>query len=62
MKPLRIEMTDELIRAYGLDKRMTRMEIEEEFIENVDFTIFHADDYIDVLKNCTPENKELYSD
>jgi hypothetical protein len=38
------------------------MSIEPEFIEAVDFTVFHSDDYIDVLKNCTPENKEFYAD
>ena len=62
MKPMRVRMTDELIKRYGLDKSMKFMDIEEEFIENVDFTVFHSDDYIDILKNCTPDNKELYTD
>jgi len=38
------------------------MHVEQEFIENVDFTVFHSDDYVDVLKNLTPENKDLYAD
>jgi histone deacetylase 1/2 len=62
MKPFRVRMTNELICAYGLDKQMKRMEIEQEYIENVDFTLFHSDDYIDVLKNITLENKDLYAD
>ena len=41
---------------------MKDMHVEPEFIENVDFTIFHSDDYVDVLKNVTPENKDLYAD
>lgn len=62
MKPLRVRMTDELIRAYGLDKQMKTMDIEPEFIENVDFTLFHSDDYVDVLKTVTPENKDIFTD
>ena len=62
MKPFRVKMADELIRAYGMDQDMKPLHIEPEFIESVDFTIFHSDDYIDVLKNLTPENKDLYAD
>jgi histone deacetylase 1/2 len=28
MKPFRVRMTDEMIRSYGMDKLMTRMEVE----------------------------------
>ncbi len=62
MKPFRVRMTDEMIRAYEMDKKMTRMHIEQEFIEGVDFSVFHSDDYVDVLKNLTLENRELYAD
>jgi acetoin utilization deacetylase AcuC-like enzyme len=62
MKPFRVRMTNEMIRAYGMDKMMKPMEIDPDFIDNVDFTLFHSDDYIDVLKNLTPENKDLYAD
>ena len=62
MKPFRIRMTDEMIKAYGMDKSLIPMEIEQEFIKNVDFTIFHSDDYVDVLKNLTPEKRDLYAD
>ena len=41
---------------------MKRMEVEPEFIENVDFTVYHSDDYVDVLKNLTLDNKDLYAD
>ena len=62
MKPLRVRMTDEMIKIYELDKHMKTMDIQLEFIENVDFTLFHSDDYVDVLKNLTPENKDLFAD
>jgi histone deacetylase 1/2 len=62
MKPFRVRMTDQMIRAYGMDDKMKPMHIEPEFIENVDFTVFHSDDYVDILKTLTPENKELYAD
>lgn len=62
MKPFRVRMTDEMIRAYEMDKLMKKMEVEPEFIENVDFTVYHSDDYIDVLKNLTLENRDLYAD
>eukprot|EP00347_Sterkiella_histriomuscorum_P011199 403373368 len=62
MKPFRVRMTDEMIRSYGMDKQMKRMEVEPEFIENVDFTVYHSDDYVDVLKNLTLDNRDLYAD
>lgn len=62
MKPFRVRMTNEMIQAYGMDKMMKRMHVEPEFIENVDFSVYHSDDYVDVLKNLTLENKDLYAD
>lgn len=62
MKPFRVKMTDELIKAYGMDTLMKPLVVEPEFIENVDFTVFHSDDYVDVLKCLTPENKDLFAD
>ena len=62
MKPFRVKMTDEMIKAYGMHEKMKRMHVEPEFIENVDFTVFHSDDYVDVLKNLTPEDKDKYAD
>lgn len=62
MKPLRVRMTDHLIRAYELEKYMKAMDIEPEYIESVDFSLFHSDDYVDLLKTITPETKDLYAD
>jgi hypothetical protein len=62
MKPFRVKMTDELIKAYGIDEKMKRMHVEQDFIDNVDFTVFHSDDYVDVLKNLVPEDKDKYAD
>ena len=62
MKPFRVKMTNEMIKAYGMDKMMKPMEIDQSFIETVDFTLFHSDDYIDILKTLNPENRELYAD
>lgn len=62
MKPFRVKMTDEMIKAYGMDEKMKRMHVEQDFIDNVDFTVFHSDDYVDVLKNLVPEDKDKYAD
>ena len=55
-------MTHELIKSYKLLDHMTPIQLEDGFKESVDFTTFHADDYVDILKNCTQETKDLYSD
>ena len=49
IKPLRIKMTDTLIKEYKMDQRMKTLEIDEDFIEATDLTLFHSDDYIDCL-------------
>lgn len=49
MKPFRVRMTNELIKAYGMDSMMKPMDVDRDFVQNVDFTLFHSDDYIDVL-------------
>ena len=41
---------------------MIPMELDQSFIESVDFTLFHSDDYIDILKTLNTENKELFAD
>ena len=50
MKPLRIKMTDTLIKEYEMDKQMDNLKIDEKYISQVDFTLFHSDDYVDCLK------------
>jgi len=41
---------------------MKKMSVEPEYVDNVDFSVFHSDDYVDTLKILTPENKDLYTD
>eukprot|EP01068_Selenidium_serpulae_P010080 Selendium_serpulae@DN5385_c0_g1_i10.p1 len=60
MKPHRIRMTDELMSCYGLQGFMDRM-IPRPIVDEV-FTRFHADDYIDFLKNVTIENQLDHAD
>ena len=50
IKPLRIKMTDTLIREYGMDKHMENLKVDEEYVSEVDFTLFHSDDYVDCLR------------
>ena len=53
-------MTDTLIKEYNMDKAMENLKIDEEYVAGVDFTLFHSDDYVDCLKQITPDQKELY--
>ena len=74
MKPFRVAMTNELVKNYGLydklDIYVFYMELKDNDFcdnhinENIDRIMvkFHSDDYIDLIKNVTPENKNLYSD
>jgi hypothetical protein len=74
MKPFRVAMTNELVKNYGLydklDIYVFYMELKDNDFcdnhinENIDRIMvkFHSDDYIDLIKNVTPENKSLYSD
>ena len=58
MKPLRMKITHEMLRAYEVLPKLKRMipEEHEEFVKKIDFTKFHTDEYIDFLMNVTPEN------
>ena len=62
MKPLRIKMTDTLIREYDLLSKMEQIGIDQEYIQNVDLSNFHSDDYVDCLRNITVEHKDMYAD
>ena len=53
MKPLRVKMTDSLIKEYSLHEKMDNVQIDEDFISEVDFTLFHSDDYVDCLKQVS---------
>ena len=58
MKPFRIKMTDSLVKSYGLDQKMDKLTVDEEFVESVDLTKFHSDDYVDCLRSMTIANKD----
>lgn len=62
MKPFRVKMTDALIKSYGLHEKLENIEVDEDFIENVDLTKFHSDDYIDCLRNISIAKKHDYID
>ncbi len=62
MKPFRIKMTDSLIKSYDMHKKMEQIEVDEEFIHNVDLTKFHSDDYVDCLRSMSIANREKYLD
>lgn len=55
-------MTDTLVKSYDMDKKMEKIAVEEEFINNVDLTKFHSDDYIDCLRNISIADRERYLD
>ncbi len=74
MKPFRVAMTNDLVRNYGLYPKLDIFVIVELLKDN-DFaseylkeeketllTKFHSDDYIDLIKNVTLENKFQYQD
>ncbi len=50
LKPLRLGLTHELIKAYGLFSLPSANLIESENASEEDLLLFHAKDYIDVLK------------
>ena len=58
MKPLRMKITHEMLKAYEVLPKLKRIipEDHEEFVKKKDFTKFHTDEYIDFLMNVTPEN------
>lgn len=60
MKPLRIKMTDTLIRKYDMLSKMDQISVDRDFIEQVDLSNFHSDDYVDCLKTISVEHKERY--
>ena len=62
MKPHRMRMADSLIRSYGLDKHMDPMNLTPEYLEDFDLTKFHSDDYVDFLRNVTPDTIARHSD
>lgn len=62
MKPHRAKMANSMIKSYGMDEMMQCMEVEPYYTQEIDLTKFHSDDYIDFLREITPENVAKYSD
>jgi len=62
MKPLRDVMTNELVQKYGLYPKMKIYNKDFINMTEEDFTVFHSSEYIEVIKNVTPENRSLYED
>ncbi len=58
MKPLRVKMTHELVKNYGLLSKMDMMqpELHTEIINSIDFTKFHSDEYVDFLSRVNVDN------
>jgi histone deacetylase 1/2 len=58
MKPLRMKITHEMLKAYEILPKFNRIIPEDypEFVNKIDFTNFHSDEYISFLMTVTPEN------
>ena len=53
-------MTDTLVKEYKMDKEMDNLKVDEDYVAGVDFTLFHSDDYVDCLKQVTPDLKDRF--
>ena len=62
MKPFRIRMTHELIRSYDLLDYMVDIDLPDGYFDQIDMSSFHSDDYIELLKNISPETQTDYKD
>lgn len=67
MRPFRVTMTQELVQAYKMTPYLDYFDntiCESFYKDGFDkvLTKFHSDDYIDLIKQVTPENKQDYSD
>lgn len=58
MKPFRMKITHEMLRAYNCLPKFNKIIPEEypEFVNSIDFTNFHSDEYINFLMSVSPEN------
>ena len=56
MKPFRIRLTHVLIKSYELLDYMVDIDLPDGYFDQIDMTTFHSDDYIELLKNISPEN------
>ncbi|KAL4436177.1 hypothetical protein ABPG74_018161 [Tetrahymena malaccensis] len=67
MKPLRVAMTDTLVRSYEIDKKMNHFDRDyvNTYIRAVNekiLTNFHSDEYIELIQKVHPNNKHFYED
>ena len=62
MKPFRIRMTHELIKSYHLDDHMVDITLPDGYFDEIDMSTFHSDDYIELLKNISPDTQDQYKD
>ena len=62
MKPFRIRMTHELIKSYSLDDHMLDINLPDGYFDEIDMSTFHSDDYIELLKNISPDTQSEYKD
>lgn len=64
MKPHRVRMTDEIVKSYNLNDKMFDINPNyyPDIVDTVDFTKFHSDEYVDFLKNVSPENSKYLSE
>jgi len=58
MKPHRIKMTNELLSSYNILNCMDIVGLNEHIniVDEIDFTKFHSDEYIDFLHRVNPDN------
>lgn len=67
MKPFRIAMTDNLLKAYGMDQYMDEYNRDyvNAYIDEVNekmFNKFHSDEYVNLIKILTPSSRCDYED
>ena len=60
MRPLRMKITDELVRSYEMDKLMECYDSSDLEISDEVFYSFHSEEYIDLLKNINEKNIGMY--
>lgn len=61
MKPLRVKITDIMLQNYNIKSKLFSINPSyyEDVTDNVDFSKFHSDEYLNFLKNITPETSDL---
>ena len=62
MRPFRIKMTDEMIRAYSLREHMKCFNADVFTLDENVFYEFHSEEYVDLLKNITEDSISVYQE